>query len=113
MVPQRRFLPGKRLSLTDLGSLTFEKPDLRELPGLSLAYEAIRAGGSMPVVYNAANEYAVGQFLARKIRFTEITEWIAKAMRAHTVKPNPSLEEILGVEAWTKEILSERSSFAK
>lgn len=111
--PERRFLPGKRLSLTDLGSLTFEKPDLRELPGLSLAYEAIRAGGSMPVVYNAANEYAVGQFLARKIRFTEITEWIAKAMRAHTVKPNPSLEEILGVEAWTKEILSERNSFAK
>lgn len=111
--PERRFLPGKRLSLTDLGSLTFEKPDLRELPGLSLAYEAIRAGGSMPVVYNAANEYAVGQFLARKIRFTEITEWIAKAMRAHTVKPNPSLEEILGVEAWTKEVLSERNSFAK
>lgn len=111
--PERRFLPGKRLSLTDLGSLTFEKPDLRELPGLSLAYEAIRAGGSMPVVYNAANEYAVEQFLARKIRFTEITEWIAKAMRAHTVKPNPSLEEILGVEAWTKEILSERNSFAK
>jgi len=111
--PERRFLPGKRLSLTDLGSLTFEKPDLRELPGLSLAYEAIRAGGSMPVVYNAANEYAVGQFLARKIRFTEITEWIAKAMRAHTVKPNPSLEEILGVEAWTKEVLSERNSFTK
>lgn len=111
--PERRFLPGKRLSLTELGSLTFEKPDLRELPGLSLAYEAIRAGGSMPVVYNAANEYAVGQFLARKIRFTEITEWIAKAMRAHTVKPNPSLEEILGVEAWTKEVLSERNSFAK
>ncbi len=107
--PERRFLPGKRLSLTDLGSLTFEKPDLSELPGLSLAYEAICAGGSMPVVYNAANEYAVEKFLARGIGFTEITDWIAEAMRAHQKRQNPSLEEILEVEAWTKEFLSNAS----
>lgn len=105
LYPQRRFLSGKRLSLTELGSLTFEKPDLKELPGLSLAYEAIRAGGSMPVVFNAANEYAVAEFLNRRIGFTDITKLIGAAMRAHKKTEAPSLAQILETEAWTQEFL--------
>ncbi|MDE7326743.1 MAG: 1-deoxy-D-xylulose-5-phosphate reductoisomerase [Lachnospiraceae bacterium] len=104
--PKRRAMSGKRLSLTELGSLTFERPDLCELPGLSLAYESIRAGGSMPVVYNAANEYAVEEFLNGKIRFTEITKRIADAMQAHRVIREPSLSEILETEALVREYLA-------
>lgn len=103
--PQRKYFPGKRLSLSALGSLTFEKPDLAQLPGLSLALEAMRAGGSMPVVYNAANEYAVARFLDRKIRFTDITDWIGEAMRAHSVIPAPSLSQVLLVEEETVRFL--------
>ncbi len=103
--PQRKPHAGKRLSLTALGSLTFEKPDLGELPGLALAFAAIRAGGSMPVVYNAANEYAVAEFLNRKIGFTDITGWIEKAMQAHSVIQNPSLSQVLETEAETRDFL--------
>ncbi len=99
--PERRYLPGKRLSLSDIGSITFEKPDLKELHGLALAYQAIQAGGSMPVVFNAANEFAVAAFLNREIGFTQITDLIEHAMSAHQVKENPSLEEILFAEQET------------
>lgn len=106
--PERRFLPGKRLSLTELSCMTFEKPDMAELPGLALAYEAMRTGGSMPVVFNAANEYAVAEFLNRRIGFTDIAELIGLAMREHRAAAAPSLEEILQTEAWTREFLASR-----
>ena len=104
--PERRKMQNGRLSLTEQKNLTFEKPVLSELPGLSLAYEAIQAGGSMPVVYNAANEYAVAEFLDNKISFTAIAARIADAMRAHRVIDRPSLSEILETEAWVREYLA-------
>lgn len=99
--PERRYLKGKRLSLTDIGQITFEKPVLSELPGLSLAYDAMYAGGSMPVVFNAANEFAVAAFLNRKIGFNDITDMIADAMASHKVIENPNLSEILFAEQET------------
>lgn len=103
--PERRFLPGKRLSLTDLGQITFEKPNMEELPCLRLAYEAMRAGGSMPVVFNAANEFAVAAFLNREIGFHGIAEWIEKAMQGHKLIDNPTLEQVLETEQATYELL--------
>ncbi len=103
--PDRRYLPGSRLSLTKLADLTFEMPDMEELPGLSLAYGAIRAGGSMPVVFNAANEYAVAEFLNRRIGFTDITRLIGMAMQEHRVINAPSLSQILETELQTREFL--------
>lgn len=107
--PERRFLPGKRLSLTELSCMTFEKPDMAELPGLALAYEAMQAGGSMPVVFNAANEYAVAEFLSRRIGFTDITKLIGMAMREHKVIDAPSLAQILETEAATREFCRQNS----
>ena len=104
--PERRFLPGKRLDLFELGSLTFEKPDLENFPGLRLAYEAMRIGGSMPTVYNAANECAVAKFLNREISYLAITELIEKAMKAHTVIVNPDLDQILKTEQETYDFIN-------
>jgi len=78
--------------------MTFEKPDMDTFRGLKLAYRAAEAGGSMPTVYNAANEKAVELFLNRKISYLQITELIEAAMDAHTVTADPSVEEILDTE---------------
>lgn len=106
--PERRYLPGKRLSFSDLKSITFEKPDMEELPGLFLAVQASEKGGTMPVVFNAANEYAVAKFLDRKIKFTEITDYISEAMQAHKIVENPNLNEILAAEQETYQFLDAR-----
>lgn len=95
--PERRFLPGKRIDFFELGQITFEKPDLETFGALKLAYEAIRTGGSMPTVFNAANEKAVADFLKGKIRYLEIEEMIRKAMQAHVLIEHPSLEEIIRI----------------
>ncbi len=100
--PERRFLPGKRADLAALGALTFEEPDTETFPGLSLAMRAAEAGGSMPTVFNAANERAVALFLDGKIAFPEIAEQIESAMGAHHVIENPTLEQILETEAETR-----------
>lgn len=105
--PERRFLPGKRLSLTEVGNLCFEKPDLEELPGLRLAYQAIKAGGSLPVVLNAANEFAVAAFLAGKIGFNDITDFIGRVMEEHKIMENPDLPAILNAEQETYDRLKE------
>lgn len=97
--PDRRPMEGKRVDFFDLGSITFEKPDTDTFTGLSMAYNAIRAGGSMPTVYNAANEKAVGLFLDRKIRFLEIYDLIQGAMEQHKVIEAPTVEQILETEA--------------
>ncbi len=99
--PERRPLPGKRLDFAALKSITFEAPDTDAFPGLALALRAGRRGGTLPVVFNAANEKAVSMFLDKKIGFTEIPELIAEAMDSHTVKEDPSLEEILAAEEET------------
>jgi 1-deoxy-D-xylulose-5-phosphate reductoisomerase len=97
--PERRYLPGERLDFWAMNQITFEKPDMINFPGLRLAYEAGRTGGSMPTVYNAANERAVAKFLNREIPYLAITDIIEGAMKGHTVKKNPTVEEILETEA--------------
>lgn len=97
--PQRRNLPGERLDFSKLTDITFEKPDPDTFRGLSLAYQAGREGGSMPTVFNAANERAVAMFLNREIEYPDIPRIIEEAMMDHRKIADPSLEEILAVEA--------------
>ncbi len=97
--PDRRPLPGKRLDFYEMKSITFEKPDTDTFLGLPLAYRAIHAGGSMPTVFNAANEKAVALFLDKKISFLTIYDLIQGAMENHKVVENPSVEQILEAEA--------------
>ena len=101
--PERRFLAGERLDFWELGQIAFEKPDMVNFEGLALAYEAMRAGGSMPTVFNAANELAVSAFLAGRLPFLGIAEAIAKAMRIHHVIEMPSVGEILETEQWVRQ----------
>lgn len=96
--PDRLPMHGKKLSLFDVGSMTFEKPDPDVFEGLKLALRAANEGGSMPTVFNAANELAVARFLDGKIGFTDIYEIIKKAMNAHRTIQSPNLEEILDAE---------------
>ena len=97
--PDRRPMAGRRLDFYELAQVTFEKPDMETFYGLKLAYDAQRIGGSMPTVYNAANEKAVGLFLDRKIAYLQIPELIQEAMEQHKVIENPNVEEILETEA--------------
>ena len=106
--PERRDLPGDRLDFWKLRSITFEKPDMDTFYGLKLAYIAGRRGGSLPTVFNAANELAVRQFLNRQITFLEITEIIEDCIRAHKVIEHPTLEQILETEAATYERINSR-----
>lgn len=103
--PDRRPMKGKRVDFFELGSLTFEKPDTETFKGLEMAYEAIRTGGSMPTVFNAANEKAVAMFLDRRIRFPEIYDLIKGAMEHHKTIQNPSVDEILEAEAESYEYI--------
>lgn len=106
--PERRYLPGDRLDFRGLAQLTFEEPDLETFYGLRLAYEAGKAGGSLPTVFNAANERAVSKFLNREIRFLEIPEMIQACMEAHKNIANPSVDEILQTEAETYDYIESR-----
>ena len=106
--PERRYLPGDRLDFRGLAQLTFEEPDLETFYGLRLAYEAGKAGGSLPTVFNAANEKAVSKFLNREIRFLEIPEMIQACMEAHRNIANPSVDEILQTEAETYDYIESR-----
>jgi len=99
--PDRRPLGGKRVNFYELGQMTFEAPDTDTFRGLKLAYNAAQAGGSMPTVFNAANEKAVALFLDQKISFLQIPELIEKCMEMHTVIAEPSIEEILQTEEET------------
>ena len=97
--PDRYPVPGsKRLDLFDVAKLTFEKPDMETFSGLRLAFEAAKRGGTMPTVFNAANEKAVSLFLENKIRFLQIAEVIAAAMEEHSVVDAPGVEQILEAE---------------
>ena len=103
--PDRHPMAGKRVDFFDLAQITFEKPDTETFTGLALAYEAARAGGSLPTVYNAANERAVALFLERKISYLEIPELIGEAMEQHKVIKAPTVEQILEAEAETYEYI--------
>lgn len=111
--PQRRYLSGERLDFAKLGSITFEDPDPEVFRGLKLAYDAGRTGGSLPTVYNAANEYAVGRFLNREISYLTIVEMIEAAMEQHKVTGNPSVEQILEAERETYEFIESRWQIAE
>ena len=106
--PERRPLAGDRLDFWKLTEISFEKPDPENFRGLALAYEAGRAGGSLPVVFNAANEFAVAEFLDRRAGYLEITDMIAEAMAHHTRISHPSLEQVLEAEQETYEFLRRR-----
>ena len=106
--PERRYLPGERLDFWKLSEITFEKPDMETFKGLQLAFDAAAAGGSMPTVYNAANERAVAKFLDRKIAYLQIPEMIETCMGQHKVKENPSVEEILDTEQAVYEFIESR-----
>lgn len=106
--PERRHLAGERLDFAKLGQITFEKPDYRVFRGLSLAIEAGKIGGTMPTVFNAANECAVAKFLKEEITYTEIVSSIERCMDAHTVLERPELPEILETERWVYEQLDKK-----
>lgn len=106
--PERRFLPGDRLDFAALSKLTFEKPDMETFYGLRLAFEAGKEGGSLPAVFNAANELAVSKFLDRKIKYLEIPEIIEHCMQAHKTIADPSVDEILQTEQEVYEQIESR-----
>ncbi|MDO4304134.1 MAG: 1-deoxy-D-xylulose-5-phosphate reductoisomerase [Bacillota bacterium] len=106
--PDRRPMEGKRVDFFKLGSISFERPDTDTFRGLAMAYEAIAVGGSMPTVFNAANEKAVALFLEKKIKFLEIYDLIQGAMENHKVIQSPSVEEILEAEAEAYEYIGNR-----
>lgn len=104
--PDREYLGGKRIDLFELGHLDFMEPDLETFRGLKLAYEACSTGGSMPTVFNAANEVAVKKLLKEEIHFLEIPDIIQKAMEEHKLIAAPTAEQILEVEQEVYEVIA-------
>ena len=100
--PERRYLEGERLDFTRLKEITFDLPDMETFRGLPLAIQAARQGGSMPTVFNAANEMAVGLFLEERIGFLQIYEMIEGAMCAHRLISSPDLDQILETQRETE-----------
>ena len=106
--PERRSLQGERLDFYKLRNLDFFEPDMQTFRGLRLAYDVLKEGGTMPVVYNAANEYAVAMFLRKEIPFLSITDCIEEALLAHKKIENPSLHEVLEAEQETYAFIKEK-----
>ncbi len=106
--PERRFLPGDRLDFAKLRTITFEAPDLNTFRGLKLALRAGKRGGTLPTVFNAANEYAVARFLDGRISYLTITDMIEMAMDHHVVSDDPTVEQILDAERETYELIESR-----
>ena len=105
--PERRYLEGERLDFRTLKEITFEEPDTETFEGLPLAVRASREGGTMPTIFNAANERLVAKFLHREIAFLDIYDGIRGAMEHHRTKKNPSLDEILAAEREAREWVEE------
>jgi len=106
--PGRVSNPYPRLKLSEIGTLTFEEPDLKVLKGLQLAYDALKSGGSMPIVYNAANEMAVDMFLKQEIKYNDIVTIIDHAMTKHDVTVCKDETDVIEIESWTKKIVRNR-----
>ncbi len=100
--PERSFNSFSRLDLFSCGSLTFEEPDIDTFGCLRLAFEALKAGGTMPAVMNGANEAAVDLFLKGKISFLSISEIIERVMLSHTVNTMPCLDDIIEADRWAR-----------
>lgn len=105
--PRRRFLAGERLDFSKIHEIRFEKPDMETFRGLALAYRAGRKGGTLPTVFNAANEAAVRLFLQREIHYLQIVELIEAAMERHKNVENPSVEQILEAQAQAEEFVGQ------
>ena len=103
--PERRPMTGERVDFFKLGQITFERPDTEVFTGLKLGLQAARTGGSMPTVFNAANEKSVAMFLNHSIGFLEIPELIERCMNHHRVIENPNVNEILQAETETYEYI--------
>ena len=103
--PERRPMGGDRLDFWTMKEITFDEPDFDNFRGLALAYEAGRTGGSLPVVFNAANEMAVARFLNREISYLEITDIIEASMKNHKIIDHPTLEQVLAAEQETYEFI--------
>ena len=106
--PNRKTLYAEPLDLFKVGTLTFEKPDMETFYGLSLAYDAMDAGGNVPTVFNAANERAVAKFLNNKIKFLEIPEIVSEAMINVDFIENPTIEKVLETEQMTYDFIESR-----
>jgi 1-deoxy-D-xylulose-5-phosphate reductoisomerase len=106
--PERVHLEGERLDFYKISQLTFEEPDWKTFPSLRLAFDAGRIGGSLPTVFNAANEKAVALFLERKIKYLDIAMLIEYCMREHSVISQPSIDDILDAEQWTYDCIASR-----
>ena len=92
-----------KINFFEYNNLTFEKPKVDKFPCLSLAYKAIKTGGTMPTVLNAANEIAVARFINREISFIDIPKLIEMAMSAYTVKYNYTIKDVLEADKWARE----------
>jgi 1-deoxy-D-xylulose-5-phosphate reductoisomerase len=110
--PERLHTPWRRLSLTDVGSLTFRSPDPQRYPCMELAYAAGRAGGTMPAVMIAANEQAVAPFLEEQVHFLDIPKLIDAVCERHKTDhtANPSLADVLAVDAWARQAVREAAA---
>ncbi|WP_312814563.1 1-deoxy-D-xylulose-5-phosphate reductoisomerase [Sedimentibacter sp.] len=104
--PERTHNSYKSLSLTDIGNLTFEKPDMEVFKCLRLAFDALKSGGTMPAVLNASNEVCVDLFLNKKISFLDIGNLNEQVMLKHSPAKIDSIETILGAEEWTRRTIA-------
>ncbi|MCF7791789.1 MAG: 1-deoxy-D-xylulose-5-phosphate reductoisomerase [Victivallales bacterium] len=97
-------IPGglEKLNLAEIKSLSFYEPDRTKFPSLDFAFYALKTGGTMPAVMNAANELAVEKFIGGEIYFTEIWDIIENIMNEHKVVENPTLEQIIDADSWAK-----------
>lgn len=111
LYPRRMPSPVRRLSLADVGQLTFEPPDRERFPALELAYEAARHGGTMPAVLNAANEVAVGLFLEQRIGFLDIPRLVERAMADHAPQ-EATMENVLAADSWARKAVRSFTSAA-
>ena len=106
--PERRYLRGDRLDFSKLSEIKLEKPDMDTFLGLKYAYEAIKTGGLMPTVLNAANEKAVALFLQEKIQFLDIYTLIRESMDSCVNMENPQLGDIFDMEQWVYNFIESR-----
>ncbi|MDL2211266.1 1-deoxy-D-xylulose-5-phosphate reductoisomerase [Erysipelotrichaceae bacterium OttesenSCG-928-M19] len=105
--PKRAKFSDSSLDLTKIVNLTFEPVDFKRFKGLALAYQAGRQGHSYPCVLNASKEIATQAFLAEKIKFIDIVEYVEKALKAHRVIENPSLEQLVAIDSATRKYVTD------
>jgi len=101
--PERRSAPWERLDLAALGRLHFEEPDSEKFPALRLGFEVVRRGGTLGAALSGADEVAVEAFLAGRIRFSDIVPLLERVLAAHPWMAEPTLDDILRMDAWAKE----------